>query len=46
MKLAYDKAELEIIDIKETDILTTSGGSWSGGALGGDENSYDPSGWT
>ena len=45
MKLTYDKAELEIIEITTADILTTSGGSW-GGALGGDDNSYDSNGWT
>ena len=43
-KLTYDKAELEIIDLTETDILTTSGDTW-GGSLGGGALT-DPDGWT
>ena len=42
-KLTYDKVELEIIDLKAIDILTTSGEFW--GALGGGALT-DPDGWT
>lgn len=45
-KLPYDTAELQIISITLSDILTTSGNYWDGALGGEDEKLTDPDGWT